>query len=379
MPIRNLLLITSRYPSKRHPMDGAFIQQFVAGLCGLGINVTVVHPVALHRAKDYNGELFIRGLISCHETVYRPYYLSLSSRKFGFINTEKLTQWMYSSAVLRAVRFLEGIPDIIYGHFLYPSGAAAVQCGKILSRPVFIGVGESYLHTFTLEKIKRANKDFHTCAGFISVSSFNKDFLTSQLDIPKNKVAIFINGVDTNLFLPRPKVEVRDALKIPKDMFVVAFVGAFNHRKGVQRLSQAIQDLENTGALYIGDGPLQPEPGGCLFKGAVPHAQVPELLAAADIFVLPTLSEGCSNAILEALACGLPVVSSIGEFNDDILNDAVSIRVNPQNIDEIRSAICKLRASPDLRNQMSQNAVQWAQKFNISRRIETILDFMNQM
>ena len=83
--------------------------------------------------------------------------------------------------------------------------------------------------------------------------------------------------------------------------------------------------------------------------GTVPHEKVYMYLNASDVFVLPTLAEGLCNAILEALACGVPVISSDLPFNYDVLDDSCSILVNPKNKDEIYSAILRLKEDEELK------------------------------
>ena len=87
---------------------------------------------------------------------------------------------------------------------------------------------------------------------------------------------------------------------------------------------------------------MQPDCEGILFKGKLPHEEIPLYLNTADVFVLPSLAEGCSNSIVEAMACGLPVISSDLSFNYDILNADNSILVNPNDVGEISAAIKKL-------------------------------------
>ena len=89
----------------------------------------------------------------------------------------------------------------------------------------------------------------------------------------------------------------------------------------------------------------------------MPHEEVPLYLNAADVFVLPTLHEGCCNAVVEAMACGLPVISSDLPFNWDVLNKGNSIMVNPNSINEIRDAIVEMRDNNVKRMQLSQGAL----------------------
>ena len=98
----------------------------------------------------------------------------------------------------------------------------------------------------------------------------------------------------------------------------------------------------------------------------------------ADIFVLPTLHEGCCNAIIEAMACGLPIVSSDRDFNHDILDETCSILIDPTNTKEIAKAIKTLKENKSLRDKLSQGAIDKSQTLTIDRRAKKIIDFINQ-
>ena len=119
------------------------------------------------------------------------------------------------------------------------------------------------------------------------------------------------------------------------------------------------------------------ESDNILYKGTLEHSLIPEMLSAGDFFVLPTLAEGSCNAIIESLACGLPIITSNSKFNDDIINNKVAIRVDPLNIGQIRNAIIKLMKERELRNGMSQEAVKWAKNFDIDIRARNIVEWIN--
>ena len=95
------------------------------------------------------------------------------------------------------------------------------------------------------------------------------------------------------------------------------------------------------------------------------------------MFVLPTLAEGCCNAVVEAMACGLPIVSSNLPFNDDVLDENNSIRINPKNIDEIADALRLLSENAQLREKLSQGSLGTAAELVIDKRCEKIMNFMN--
>ena len=108
----------------------------------------------------------------------------------------------------------------------------------------------------------------------------------------------------------------------------------------------------------------------------MPHEEIPKYLSAADFFILPTQAEGCCNAIIEAMACGLPIISSDRDFNDDILNDECSIRVNPDNIEQIRNAVKKVVDDNQLREMMSKASLKKVKILELRQRARNIMDYM---
>jgi glycosyltransferase involved in cell wall biosynthesis len=166
-------------------------------------------------------------------------------------------------------------------------------------------------------------------------------------------------------------------LGFPQDARIAAFVGHFIERKGPQRALEAVERLDNAQIMLLGAGPTRLGSPRICFEGVVEHDVLPEYLSAADVFVLPTLQEGCCNAILEAMACGLPIVSSVGDFNDDILNDEVSIRVDPLDVDAISAAIKTVLDDESLRMRMSAKCLVHSEKFSVDNRARGILQWIS--
>ena len=197
----------------------------------------------------------------------------------------------------------------------------------------------------------------------------------------ESEIGVFPNAIDTSAFYVKDKHKCRDKLGISNEDFVVIFVGHFINRKGVNRVSEAIDTIDklhNIKSIFIGAGNENPTCKRTIFVGRVPHEEVADYLNAADVFVLPTLAEGCCNAIVEAMACGLPIISSNLPFNDDILDSTCSIRVDPEDINEIADAIDLLYREPEYRKRLSQGALVKAEKLTIETRANNIISFMER-
>ena len=111
-------------------------------------------------------------------------------------------------------------------------------------------------------------------------------------------------------------------------------------------------------------------------KGRVNNKELPLYLNAADVFVLPTLNEGCCNAIIEAMACGLPIISSDKSFNWDILDENNSIMIDPMDIQHIADSIILLKNDKNIRTKLSEGALNTSSSLTIDKRAERILNYI---
>lgn len=384
--LNNLCIIASGYPSE-YSVVNAFVETLVNALVDSGVRCTVIAPQSLTRVLAGKEKKLpyhrVRYTPAGNQvTVITPRMLSFSAQKLGALNTAELTYATSKAAVERAFADLakEQPFDAVYGHFIYPSGLIANDIGKKYGIPAFFAYGENT--TYTIDRLgeEKTRELLHGITGVVSVSSENRRVLIEKNMVPAEIIDVFPNAVDTDCFYPRDRSEMRQKLGFPKDAFIVAFVGRFLDVKGPDRLSAAIEQLndDNIYPVFIGDGPLKPICRNILHCGPLQHDEIPEYLSAADVFVLPTKAEGCCNAIIEAMACGLPIVSSDLPFNEDILNEDYAVFIDPEKINAIAAAISDLKNDEIKRTRMANTALKKGEELSISKRADLILSFLNQ-
>lgn len=368
----HLCFIVEGYPTQDDPFM-PFIRELIIEEAKKGVKCTVIAPQSITRAikhklpiRDKRWTDRVSEDISID--VIQPFYITLSN--FG-------GTWSQIRAARTAFSSIEQPVDALYAHFWHMGVIAALIKTNI---PIFVACGESKISVLDRFSNKYVQILLHKLGGVIYVGT--KSYLESkELKLQtSNPYIIAPNGYRSELFYLKDKQACRDKLGFRNDIFIVAFVGAFNERKGSRRLSDAIeklnQDNNQVYSIFIGSGDKIPTCKNILFSGKLNHSDILDYLCSADVFVLPTTNEGCCNAIVEALACGLPVVSSNSVFNDDILDESNSIRVDSMDINQLANAIKILKDDAKLRARMSEAALRKANELKLDRRAEEIKMFI---
>ena len=362
-----------------------FAKHLICAIADLGVDCVVIAPRVisgemLHKAGRVPYLRREQTRQGSTVRIYTPPYLHLTSRK----QTMGLSMNHHFQAVMKVIR-KEGLkPDAVYGHFIYQCGLTAARVGKALGIPAYCACGENSLRMEPGSRPYATGLAHHgwknilsTMSGFVCVSGNNRRLLLENGFIDHHMpTGVFPNGVDEHHFRILDKAACRRELGFPADAFIVAYTGAFTANKGVDRLNTALKSCDHVYSVFLGKGPLEPDCDRILFRGSVSNEQVAKYLNAADLFVLPTRGEGCCNAIVEALSCGLPVISSDLPFNDDILSESNSIRVDVEDVAQICESILRLYQDPQLCQQLARGAAASAQAFGIRTRARRILDFM---
>jgi glycosyltransferase involved in cell wall biosynthesis len=230
----------------------------------------------------------------------------------------------------RTVRRLHraGRADVIDAHFGYPDGYAATLVARWEGLPCTITLrGTELRHSRDPALRPRLLAGLRSATRVFSVSASLKR-LAVDLGLPDAAVRVVGNGVDSARFSPVPRSEARRALGLDDDARVLVTVGGLVERKGFHRVIACLPELskEFPKLHYLCVGSSGPEGdfsarleaqvaklglGHCIhFLGALPPDEVRRTVSAADVSVLATRNEGWANVLLEAMACGVPVVAT---------------------------------------------------------------------
>jgi len=217
-----------------------------------------------------------------------------------------------------------------------------------------------------------------------------RDFHAREAWIHPERIGVMYNGVDTQRFAPcrEARLAMRKELGLPAESFVVGTVGRLVPIKDHGTLLKAAALLFSSGidvrVLLAGSGPererLQRQAADALdgqicFAGD--SSRVPEMLNAMDVFVLPSLNEGMSNTLLEAMACGLPVVATNVGGNPEIVENNVSgCLFTPGDSQLLAHKLKHLAQNPALIHQLGTAARNRAiESFSLSRMLEAYRNF----
>ena len=225
------------------------------------------------------------------------------------------------------------------------------------------------------------------CKKIIAISQMVKEDILENYKCPPEKISVVYNGVDLHRFHPNNKniyrKSIRKQLGIPEDSILILFVGSGFERKGLQFLLQSTEYLakENWRLLLMGKGNFEkfmryaPANKRNRIIAKEPDPEIEKFYAAADLFILPSIYEPFGNANLEALATGLPVITTkyCGAANiiDSKKNGlVVGDPYNPQEIAEKINYLFDFSARED----MEKKARELAEQFPLERNNREMLE-----
>jgi len=344
----NVLLTSRLYPSSAYPERGTFVHNqahFLADLCQL----EVLAPTPFFPALPGFGRWSAMGRVGKREIldgleVAFPRYLSLP-RRVLFTRA-----WRFYLRALKRGHLRR--PDLIHAHLAYPDGRAAVEYGRQLGVPVIISV-----HGHDVREIPLANKRWRALvaealgqADAVIASSRDVRERVLALGVKSERLYDIPQGVDCRRFVPAIDRTPGDGI------WRLLYAGRFDPKKGLGVLLEAMhllhQQRQDVTLKLVGGSRMggndkafrqQAAELGLTdhieFAEAVPWAQMPQVMAAADLFVLPSFYDSFGIVLIEAMACGIPVVSTRCGGPEDIVDDSVGLLAKVGDAESLAAAI----------------------------------------
>ncbi|HLT27254.1 MAG TPA: glycosyltransferase [Zeimonas sp.] len=342
MTAPRLIVYSSLFPSDAAPTAGTFIRERMFRVARR-VPLVVVAPQAWS-PFDALIRLFrpgFRPMASRRETmdgieVHRPYWLSLPG--IG----KRFDGWLMALCTEACVRGIHRHfrATAIDAHFLYPDGWAAARIAQRLGLPVTITIrGSKDEWLIGTSREARLREAMARATKLFAVSQALARNVAYALGTAPSKVEVIGNGVDAERFAPVDRAAARRRLGLPLDAPVLIGVGNLIPSKGFQRVVPLLPRLRerHPGLVYliVGAGASQGDLRASLeaqarecgvadavrFCGRQPQDELRWFYGAADVFVLATEFEGWANVFLEAMACGLPVVTTRVGGNAEVVRE----------------------------------------------------------
>jgi glycosyltransferase involved in cell wall biosynthesis len=336
----NILILTKTFPSGESSWGGVFVREQAEALASEH-QVTVVKFACDNKKFSPFFDYSVTGGKSDR---YRIFSISVS-RSFPVYN-----QFNYIVSVRLALNKIikETGPDLIHCHYSYPAGVVAAVLKMKFGLPYLVTEHTRISSTF--------RSVFHRWLSIWALSNSNLNIAVSSAlkkeldDEGIGNVEVVANVTDTKRF--QVNRDISGGLRI-------GFLGSLNtHNKGLDILLNACSGLPVNFSLKIGGGGQHLEyykemaqtlgiADKCFFSGEVPSDETPVFYKGINLFVLPSRYETFGIVLVEAMASGIPVISTRCGGPEDILNDRVGLLIDTGNSVQLREAILKIYYSKD--------------------------------
>ena len=349
-----VLTLSTLYPDPSRPSFGIFVERQTRALeAREGVEVEVVSPAGLppwpltlhphYRTRARLAATELRHGLAVHRPRFRI-WPGLS----GAGAARSL-----AAAVLPLARALR--PDVLDAEFFWPDGAAAMHLAEALGVPFSIKARGSDVHFWGRRPAVRAQliEAARRASGLLAVSAALKADMAA-MGMPEEKIRVHYTGVDLERFRPTERAAARRRLGVDGPLIVTP--GNLVPLKGQRLAIEALAGLPGANLLIAGEGPERPALEARIaglglaprvrLLGSVPPEAMPELLAAADLMLLPSEREGLANVWIESLASGTPIlIADVGGARE-VLDRPEAGRLVEREPSAIAAAAREMLASP---------------------------------
>lgn len=339
--MKRILILSNMYPSFKGPTFGIFIKNQADQLrkSGMDVDIVAINDPQMNRFS-----------------VLKKYGKWFLSFLYNFLRKGRTY-------------------DIVHVHYIFPTGIIGLFYKKLLNRPMVVTA-----HGGDIEKMARKNKFFWKCTQYIlkqadhviCVGEHLYNTIINDYNIPSEKLTILNMGVDTNIFQPMNRDNLRKKYKIPPYSKLILFVGNIIKQKGVMELIEAYNTLKSKdnsynlvliGAKKVPNFSIELETfikrnniKDVSFLNPKSQQEISEWMNIANVFVLPSHMEGLGLVALEAMASNIPVVASKVGGLQYLLADGLGILVTPENANALAEGINIVLSDDAISNKMSSLA-----------------------
>jgi teichuronic acid biosynthesis glycosyltransferase TuaC len=309
--------------------------------------------------------------------VWRPSYPALPRLS---VSLSPLLMYRWVRPLVRRLLVAGFDFDLIDAHYFYPDGAAAALLGREFSRPVVITASGTDLNVLPRYAVPRRWIRYAAgrAAGLVTVSLALKHQLTA-LGVAAERIAVIANGVDLEMFRPADKASIRTRHLLSGT--VLLSVGNLLPFKGHDIAVSTLPLLPDATLLIAGSGPdhrrLKRLAQDCgvtervRFLGQVAHRELSDFYAAADVLVHMSSREGMPNVVLEAMACGTPVVAGAVGGIPEIVSPPLHGRLLPSRTPQaLAEAVNELSRFPPDRSAIRRRAEEFTWETSTQRQTE---------
>lgn len=341
-----LLIVTSQFPIAGEPNRGRPVYQTIRELARLA-TVRVLSPVATYpRWAQPRSYLFRdaqpgQAVDGCDVEYVRYPALPAVSRPFNGALCARAI-----AAPLRAFA-----PDLVLSYWLYPDAYGAMLAARKAGLPFVAGARGSDLRVRDAISRRLTQPVVQRAERLLVVSEDLGRVAVDRYQADPARIRVISNGCDAGIFHLGKRDVARSALALPTDAEVVLYVGRLVAEKGLRELIDATCRLAPSRprlkVVLVGEGPLQGELVERIARerldvtlaGAQPPAEVARWMAAADLVTLPSYSEGHPNVLVEALACGRPVVATPVGGIPEVVDAGSGILVPARDADALAAGL----------------------------------------
>ena len=274
--------------------------------------------------------------------------------------------WLSGQSVLRDMRAFQ--PDAVIGYWVYPEGAGALQAARALGVPGIIGALGTDIHMRSGLNAWLTRRTLQQADAIITVSEAMTKYTIAQHRVRPERITTIVNGFNTGVFHRRPRESTRQKLGLSPDEPVILYVGRLIEAKGLGELMAAFQTVlqhkPQAQLVFAGEGAMKADlmarieqqgwKANVRLLGGLPPSEVADWMSSADVLALPSWSEGYPNVLVEALACGCPVVASRVGGIPEIVRDDNGIMHEPRDAGALAEALLRALKHPWQREEIAQ-------------------------